>query len=395
MTTSAAGVTAPEDQRRQSPARALFHNQLKALPDHQTSAVRERFFTASLAGALDSSLALRRRFVSRLVGGASWRGHTISRAEIAVDLEVPETGGGRDTGDRYWLDLVLTINGQERVAVEVKLDASEGVDSEGRRQLDRYLRLKTVGGVAFVTAALTEVAASAWKQREGKYLVPRSADRACLRRHFLWSDFYPDVTAVAKIRNPNPLVVALLGLLDRRGLQSAHKLIGDLGGRTPFDQASPQIRENRLQLQKAMQGVQRALSDGGRWQAKSKVRNNGSFFLYPPDGAPGAQEINVSSIPVPGVVQVWINLDSAAVCEALTLRLERKLGSILTKAFHGEVSPTVLTPPRAMYHAVTVWLPYAAMLRGVRNAAGVEPRITTALRAVFDIVHQVSHSTTA
>lgn len=366
---------------RPRPAVALFENQLKALPDHQSSAVRERFFTASLAAALDSSLALRRRFVALLVGGAKWRSHVIGKASIDVELEVYEQS---NEDSRYFLDLVLTINGEERIAVEVKLDAPEGVDTEGRRQLERYLRLSTVSAVAFVTASLTSVADRVVKRRDGRYLMPRNARGEATRTHFLWSDFYADVRAVAGSRTANPLVIALLGLFDRRGLQPAHPLVGELGGRTPFSQASPTIQSNRTHLQAVMQQVQADMVERG-WSKHSMVRNNGTFYLYPPEVDDRQWQVWLSSTHTPGVFRVWFDLDHPTEQTAIAAHLERFLAPKLYELFGWDVMPTVLTPSQSRHAAVDVWLPYAALLRGLRTRSAVAPRVSAALGAVLDL----------
>lgn len=368
---------------RESPVEWLFIDQLKALPQHDQLWVRENFLTASFAGALASSLSLRRRFCRMIVGGDHYKGERVSRASIAAYAQELEIGGSLAAPDKCRLDLVLEINGSRQVAVEIKLYSAEGVDVHGRRQLDRYLRLRRFDGVAYLAAMETPTSAYAWKRRNANYLIPRDRRGQPTRGHFLWSDLYAHMAPLSRGRHAPPLVVAFRRFLEWLGLRPIHPLIGELGGRTAFDDASPTVRQNRRRIQVAMRAVQKALV-ATDWET-ADVRNNGTLYAWPTDPRHPIWRLWLSPGVVSGSFRVWIELHqrNAQARATLASRLPSVIIPALAKNFGRDLFPVVRPVlERTQRPSVDVRIPYQTMLAGLRKTDAVAARLTLAADTV-------------
>lgn len=359
----------------------LFVNQLKNIPGHDTPDVRETFFTASLAGTLQSSIALRRRFVEILVGGRAWEGYRIGQADIDVTTEERHTS----RGDACRFDLLLAINGTHKIAIEAKLDAPEGVDERGRRQVDRYLKLKSIDHVAYVTAAETEPSGYAKRQEKtGRYLVPRDKGQL-VRWHFLWSDFYSAVRVLAQSPRPNPLVLALLGLLDNRRLQPQHKLVGHLGARVKHADLPDAVKKNRARIQTALEALRGQLPVG--WELR-EVHRNGFAYL----GGPASSDWTAALFTrdTPGNLRIRINVKS----EAERIALEKRLSGVLAKELHGSFgrnfAPNVRVPKKSRHDAVDIYIPFRAILQGLRKNDRIADRLARVVNTTLLTARRVA-----
>ncbi len=171
---------------------------------------KEDFFTECLAAALREDAQLSRAFVCELCGDQV---DGIPIPTTNIDLKTQERFP--DTQSR--IDMVFRLGGELTLGVENKLWAAEGVSPRGERQLERYLRVKEVDRLAFITGYDAKVTKKTL--RHPKYLRPRNG-----RDHFLWSDVYRVVEAAGT----SLVNRATLGLLARLGFDPPAPLIGDL-----------------------------------------------------------------------------------------------------------------------------------------------------------------------
>jgi hypothetical protein len=362
----------------------IFISQLRALPDHEKHAVRENFLTACFVAALAASPALRRRTVVRLVGGATWKRHRLSASSILVGAQVrherPRQGGERTS----IIDLVFEVNGRHRIGVEVKLGAPEGVDSDGRKQLERYLALPELDAVAYLTRDETGVPPTvlAAASRRGRYLVPRGASGQMLRQHFLWGDVYGDVEVLTRGRNASPVVIALEKLLADLGVQPVHPLIGDLGGGQTIVEVPAAVRENRIRLQEAMLGVRDNLGNG--WETtENGPRTNGTLYLWrEDDAAPGLYRVRVSFGHTPGLMRFSVEAAQREAGRALRAKLVHSVLGGIDDDFGRELHPVVYYPTKTMRPTVDISIPLLTLLAGVRTHAGVSTRLSLATNMI-------------
>lgn len=366
----------------------LFISQLRALPDHHSRPVRENFLTACFAGAMAASLTLRRRVVRLLVGQPVWRGHQVSKADILVKSQMTHRNRASGADSNCYVDLVLEVNRSQRIGVEVKLEASEGVDTDGRRQLDRYLALEHLDAVAYLTANDTVVVDHVWKlrNRAKQYLVPRELKNgSVLRRHFLWADLYPDVEALTRGRHAEPLVIAFRKLLEYLQLRPVHPWVGELGGRQSWADVSPAIRSNRERMQGRMREVQSLLIERG-WTTTAKgPRNNGTLYLWREDRrGKSLRRIQASSNLTPGTFRLWIEVESPRALRILITKLIDAVQLKLQGTFGRDLFPMLLEPRGHKYAAVDVRIPFKTLLSGVKSPLGVGRRLAVATSLVAD-----------
>lgn len=372
-----------------SSVRDLFINQLKALPDHETRAVRENFLTASFIGVLGSSLPLRRRIVRCLVGSDRWNGEKVSQAKITARRPAGELVGTRFDPDRCHIDLELLINERSRIGVEIKLHASEGVDAMGRRQLDRYLRNKSFHGVAYLTPATADISITAWKQRDRRYLVPRDAHGTPLRRHFLWSDLYDAVDELASGRHAQPLIVALREFLKSLGIRPFHPLIGDLGGRLSYADAPTLMRRDRDRMSEAMTETQDTMESLG-WEC-APPRNNATFYTWPATLSDPIYQIWVSPGLLPGVVRIWVDFKKKRRSAAIDARFPDVVSESLKKEFGRDLFPVVRPVlENTKRRSIDVQIPYQALLAGLRTQDKIGERVAQAVCVVAKAASRVA-----
>lgn len=364
----------------------LFISQLRALPDHEKRAVRENFLTACFAGALAASTALRRRTAARLVGGATWKGHRLSASSILVGTQVrherPRQGDERTS----IIDLELEVNGRHRIGVEVKLAAPEGVDPDGRRQLERYLALPELDAVAYLTRDETGVPPSvlASASRRGRYLVPRGTDGRMLRQHFLWADVLLDVEVLSRGRHASPFLTALKKLLEDMEVQPVHPLVGDLGGGRAITQVPRAVQANRKQLQEAMLVVRDKLGTG--WKSTTGgPRSNGTLFTWREDDTvAGLYRIRATFGHTPGLMRFSVEAANVRAGRLLRARLLREVLWGIDKEFGRKLHPVVHFPTKTQSPTVDVSIPLRTLLAGVSTAAGVGPRLSRGMEVITE-----------
>ena len=381
-------VQRPTIPPRADALRSLFIEQLRSIPDHETRKVRENFLSACFAGALNASESLARRVVRRLVGGDTWMRMRVGSARIRAGSQIRHRTNGSHHDDCI-LDLVIDVNDRRRIGVEVKLEAREGVDADGRRQLARYIALSDLDGVAFLTADAESIPDDFWGEFGGRrYLAPK-AKTGFIRRHFVWGDFYDDVVRATQGRHVSPVVTALRGLMDHLQLQPVHPIVGELGGRLAFKSASPVVQQNRLRIQEAMRDAVELLPDG--WHTTEKgPRDNGTLYTWREDDLlPGFWNIWASTNLTPGAFRIWICAENRKTAERLYRELPTKFADALRNEFGRDVKPHVLPMLDAVNPAVDCRLPLSRLLSGVRKSDSVGPQLGKALRAAAEVTEEV------
>jgi hypothetical protein len=374
---------------RAAALRSLFVEQLRALPDHDSRAVRENFLTACVAGAMNASQGLAREVVRTLVGGDTWERMRLSGATITAASQCRHRSRGKMHDDCI-IDLVIDVNGRQRIGVEVKLEAREGVDTEGRRQLERYVALRELDAVAFVTADAETITDTLWRHaRDGRYLAPR-VKKQFIRRHFVWGDFYDGVLRATQGRHASPVVIALHGLMDYLQLQPVHPLVGELGGIVAFDEVSLGVQENRLRMQEAMRSAIPLLHARG-WETTPKgPRNNGALYTWREDGTPpGLDRIQASTSLTPGAFRLRFEAKTLATAKQLYADLPAALEDTLRTAFGRDVRPHLLPAFQDQQPAVDCRLPLRRLLSGVKKRESVGPQLAKALIAATEAVTSV------
>ncbi len=316
-----------------------------------------------------------------LVGRDVWKGERIAKARILARRPPGELVGARFDPDRCQIDLELLINDRARVGVEIKLYARENVDVLGRRQLDRYLRNKSFHGVAYLTPAPAEISSTAWRQRSGRYLVPRDAHDTPLRRHFLWSDLYASVNELAGGRHAQPLVIAFREFLHSLGIRPFHHLVGDLGGRISYANAPASMRKDRDRIKAAMGETVRAM-DGLEWE-HSDPRSNGTVYTWPKKWTDPINRIWVSPGLLPGTLRIWIEFNKKRRSAALDERLPAAISESLQKAFDRDLEPLIRpVKEKTKRRSIDVQISYHALLSGLRTREKIGERIAAAVRIV-------------
>jgi hypothetical protein len=362
----------------------IFVSQLRALPDHETREVRENFLTACFAGALASSIALRRRTVARFVGAATWKGHRLSAAAILVGAQIRHDRSRQGDERTSIIDLVLEVNGRHRIGVEVKLAAPEGVDPDGRRQLERYLALPELDAVVYLTRDETGVPPSvlAAASTRGRYLVPRGTGGRMLRQHFLWADVYADVDELSRGRHASPVVIALKNLLEYLQVQPVHPLIGDLGGGQTITEVPPVVRKNRERLQEAMRVVRDELGDG--WlSTPDGPRNNGTLYTWREDeAAPGLNRLRATFGHTPGLMRISVEAENTRAGQILRAKLLDEVRKGIHEEFGRDLHPVAHYPMKTKRPTVDVSIPLRTLLTGVKSEKGVGPRLSQALNVI-------------
>jgi hypothetical protein len=382
----------PDISPRRSHIRSLFVTQLSALPDHETQTVRENFLTACFAGALCASPALARRVVRRLVGSDTWRRVRISSATVGVHAQVRYNSFGRSTDTRV-IDLLLELNKTYRVGLEIKLEAGQSKHVSGRSQLNRYLDIKDLDAVAFLTKDVENLdEKTVLKHAGARYLVPQSTSGGLIRPHFLWGDFYDDVCTAAAGRHPSPVASAMLGLMDYLQLQPIHRHVRELGGRASARDVTPEVRGNRKRMHDAMLLAMSSLSEARWTMTKTGPRENGTLYAWREgrNHVPNFKDLWVSTNLTPGALRIYFAFESEITADRFYDVIRTALPEALRTAFRRDIMPSVHRVRGAQYAAVDCRLPLSRLLQGVRAdrevgqplATGVNVAAATALDAM-------------
>lgn len=175
--------------------------------------ILENYFTECFAAAITEDQLLARAVIKQLVRRPGIAGVSLASATVVAYTQV-------HVGPRAIPDVLLDIASPDRrrivrLAIEAKLNASLGTG-----QLLKYLRQRSLAGVAFVTRHPTPVPTGVYDHR--KYLRPPRGD------HFFWTDFYPAVERRARSPRSPALSRALAGLFKHLRFQPPIRAIGEL-----------------------------------------------------------------------------------------------------------------------------------------------------------------------
>jgi hypothetical protein len=318
-----------------NPARPsqLFVRLWNTVATREEAQVRENFFSECVAGVLNADPLVARDFAARLNGGRDRiQGTSISRADIRV---IPQYSC-RSRGRQCYVDLRLEI-GRVAIGVEVKLDAPEGVLPSGDRQIDKYLQIKNLTHVAYVTGYHTVVQNSVL-QRRARYLRPRNRD------HFLWSDFYSLFLAASKRRTAPQLHQALIELFHARHLEPSHPELPDLStveGRSGF---RPFWKLTRRKLAR-------------RYDIVAPTRINATTYAWSYDYS-NAWKIAIEPAFNPGLLRVWLYMQTRPARDEGVKKLRRLFGDD-PMFFGATVEPR--TGSGVAKAGISVWIPYRTM----------------------------------
>lgn len=280
-------VKTRSSQRKPPSPSTLFVRLWNSVASRQDAEVRENFFSECVSGVLNADAALTKAFVRSLNQGRDRiAGTSISRAPVRVIPQYTCDSNGR----RCFVDLRIDVGSNLRIGVETKLDAPEGSHSSGDRQLVKYLGIRSLTHIAFVTANASKVEKKVLRSKK-RYLRPPGK-----RQHFLWSDFYPSIRAAAQRRTAPHLAQALLELFHARHLEPAHPDLPDFG--TP---------EGRAQFRPLWGATRVALLKKYEHVARPKI--TGTMMSWNTHGR-GAWKMELSPALYPGVLRIWLYMEN-------------------------------------------------------------------------------------
>ena len=328
----------------------LFVRLWNTVASREDAAVRENFFTECVAGVIASDQVFARDIARLLNGGQDVIGRTsISRARVTVTPQYPCLSHGR----QCFIDLLVRIGDKVMVGVEVKLDAPEGALPSGDRQLRKYVEVRELTHVAYVTGYHTSVEPRVLASK--RYLHHR-------RGHFLWSDFYSLIAKASKRRSAPQLHLALLKLFHSRHFEPMHPDLPDL--------ATPQGRESFRALWTT---TRKALSAHYPWVGTP--RSTGELYTY--DGeSESAWKIGFDPARNPGLLRIWIYMATKRAREDGVEALERVFDEY-PRMFQGAIAERRDGKGHSKF-CISVWIPFRSLFPRRSSTASKEKRLALA-----------------
>lgn len=345
-----------------NPARPsrLFVRLWNTVAKREDAHIRENFFSECVAGVLNADLELARAFARTLNRGRDRIGGTsISRSDVRVIPQFFCLSQAR----RCYVDLRLEI-GKQAIGIEVKLDAPEGSLPSGDRQIEKYLQIRQLTHVAYITGYHTDVEPSV-KRRRTRYLKPLDRD------HFLWSDIYPIVLAASRRRTAPQLHQALLELFHARHLEPSHPELPDLStveGRREF-------RSFWLLTRKRL---------GRRYDVVAPTRINATTYAWSYDNS-NAWKIALEPAFNPGLLKIWLYMRSRSAQDE-SLRNLRSLFNKDVRALRGATAERRVGTGIAKA-GIAVWLPYRFIFPRTSSLGSKQERLAEVIDRIVVAVN--------